>query len=325
MARVLELASLDPAKFEIIVRDNSENSLKAEILSKVKSSALKLLSAPNRGAFENPVEALREATGDYVFLVADDDWISARGFQQLHTLAERAVTDPTVASLTGTYLVDSTDGAGLFRYEELDALSAEKRLESYLSANTSNFLYYSAIRRAHIEFCFDFLARLPYKFSYHDQLVSLMYLALGRTLQITQILYHYDLGEWETRDRTLLKDRAMYIAAGLPVAYDRLHFLFAALEGALVLRSRMLKERASYETPKMIELWFGSMFNRFRFNDRGADYGGDNFDAATAAVRAKWLGEVRASLDELLLDITDLLELCDKKRAANYFEFWSTL
>ena len=257
MARIFEAASLDPDKFEVIVRDNSENEEKRAILGAIKSPACRILLVPNRGGYENPAEALREASGDFVFFLADDDWISARGLNQLHSLAIQSAADSSVACLTGAYLIDTSTGTGFLQYSGLDSHEPAKRLASYLEANATNVLYYSAVRRELATFCFAFMESLPYKFSYHDQLMSIFYLALGRVLQVDRVVYHYDLGDWETAAGSLSKDKASYVAAGLPAEFDLLHWLFCALEGAFLLNSSCSRKKSLTSAPYLLRC--GSM------------------------------------------------------------------
>jgi hypothetical protein len=325
VARVFEFVSLDPSKFELIVRDNSENEDKRTLLRKIDSPTLRFSTAPSCSAFENAIHALRLASGDFVFFVADDDWLSVRGLQQLHLLAIQAEVDTSVACLTGAYLLETSSATGFFQYKGLDSAEPAKRLASYLEANTTNFLYYSAVRRLSAAFCFAFMESLPYRFSYHDQLVSLLYLTLGRVLQVDRVVYYYDLGDWETPSGSLSKDRASYLQAGLPVEYDRLHWLFCAMEGAFLLKSRLLAQKVSFDCTTLSDLWFRSIFARFKHHDRESGQEQNAASAATLAVKNKWSAEPQIDLNELLLDVCDVLEIADSEGAKRYFDFWSTI
>lgn len=326
IARVFEWSSLDADKFELIVRDNSEHEHKRTLLRGIESNTLKLLCVPQCTMGENWFEALRLATGEFVFCVSDDDWISVRGLQQLQAQAQRQHTDASIACFNGDYLVETSSQTGLFRYAGLDATEPERRLASYLDANATNFLYYSAVRRSVMTFCFDFLERLPYKFSYDDQLVSLLYLALGRVSQIQRVVYGYDLGQWETAGGTLAKDRHFYALAGLPIEYDRLHHLFCALEGALVLESKLLTEKIAYDPKPLADLWFRTMFAKFRGHNREAGYGENaGANAVTLRLKEKLLAQGQFDVHELLLDVCDAIDVCDADGAQRYFKFWSTL
>ncbi len=325
IARVFEAASLDPDKFEVIVRDNSENAEKQTILSTIKSPACRVLTVPNLGAYENPTEALRVATGDFVYFLADDDWMCTRGINHLHSLALQNVADSSVACVTGAYLIDTSSGTGFLRYEGLDSHEPAMRLARYLGANATNVLYYSAVRRDLATFCFAFMESLPYKFSYHDQLMSIFYLALGRVLQVDRVVYQYDLGDWETAEGSLSKDKASYVAAGLPAEFDRLHWLFCALEGAFLLSSQLLAQKVEYDRALLAETWFDALVGRFKLHDRGSSYADGEVNRSTMSLRKKCLSAQRIDRNELLFDICDVLEIVDKPGAERYFNFWSTL
>jgi len=230
-----------------------------------------------------------------------------------------------VACLTGVYIIEASKGTGFFKYDDLDSPDAGVRLAAYFAANGPNVLYYSAVRRELASFCFAFLERLPYKFSYHDQLISLLYLTLGRTLQVDRPVYFYDLGEWETAEGTLARDRTMYVGSGLPREIDRLHWLLCGLEGGLLLNSGLMAAKANYDRQKLSGLWFAKMFAQFRFHDRESGYEPGAINSATKKLKEKWESETQVSLNELLLDVCDVLEIADAAGAKRYFDFWSTL
>ena len=325
IARVLELAALDPDKFEVIVRDNSENAKKRALLSMVDSSTLRLFTVPNRGAFENCVEALRLSTGEFVLFLADDDWVSCRGAEHLYLLATENEADQSVGSVTGGYLIESSAYSGVLKYSGIDSPDPVQRLSSYLQANAPNLLYYSAARRSLMSLCYAFLESVPYSFSFHDQLMSMLYLVMGRVVQIDRVLYVYDLGDWETSEGTLSKDRACYANAGLPIEVDRLHWLICGLEGALLLNSRWLGEKATFDRPRMSDIWFSTNFTRFKHWGREFGYAESAANVETRKIREKWVSASEANLNELLIDICNVFEIVDKDGAQRYFNFWSTL
>ena len=325
ISRIMEWSTLDPNKFELVVRDNSGNQEKRDIISRLVSPTIKIQFVDTCNPFENAIEALRAATGEFVLCAADDDWLSIRGLQQLHAFAERNILDSTIGCITGDYLVEATAGSFMFRYPALDSNDAHQRISNYLSANASNFLYYSVVRRSLIELCFGFLERLPYKFSYHDQLVSLIYLTLGRVSQIERVVYGYDLGEWETAENSLAKDRSMYLAAGLPVEFDRLHHLFCALEGALLLDSSFILDKAIGDTGASADLWFKTMYAKFFNHRRDLPPSHSVVDVEILKLREKLIAQKDWNFNELLLDVCEVLELADPEGAQRYFKFWSTL
>jgi len=325
MARALELSELDPDRFELIVRDNSEDARKRELLGRIDSPTLRYFSVPNRGAIENAVEALRLASGDFVLFLADDDWVSAKGLTQLHDLAQQHARDESVSSLAGTYLVETTAGTGFIRYSGIDSLDATERVAGYIQANAPNVLYYSAVRRPLLKFSMEFVASLPYKFSFHDNLVVLLHLALGRTLQVDRVVYHYDQTEWETLEGTLAKDRAWYVKAGLPIEVDRLHWLICGLEGALTLNSQLLADRRGLDRKQLSDLWFATMFSRFKHWDRELGWSDTPVNQSAKRLKDKWIAQPEINPHELLFDVCDLFEIADKDSAQRYFDFWSSV
>jgi len=321
----MEMASLNPNRFEVIVRDNSEDSGKRAILQAIQSPTLKLLTVPNRGGVENFIEIVRAATGDFVIYLADDDWLSTRGLEQLHAMGEPFATDSSVSGLTGTFLIETSNMTGFLKFDSLDAFDAHRRLEGYFKANGPNVLFYAAIRRSVMVFCQELLERLPYKFSFHDQIMTLVYVAAGRLVQIDRAVYFYDLGEWESAEGTLAKDRAFYRESGLPVELDRLHWLICGLEGALLLRSRLLTDKGFKDAPTLASAWFSENFARFYARNREMGYADSPANMITQQIKTKWRGIGQANLSELLLDICSAFEVVDKDGADRYFNFWSTL
>ena len=311
--------------FEVIVRDNSESSAKNDALRRIDSQTLRIFTAPNLGAYENCVEALRQASGEFVFLLADDDWVFAPGLRSLHSLAVQAEADLSVSCVTGPYLLEASTVTGLLKYSDIDNSDGVVRLSGYFKANGPNALYYSAVRRSLANFSFQFLDSLPYKFSYHDQLLSLIYLAAGRVIQVDRVVYCYDFSEWDVDERSLMKDRASYVSAGLPAEFSRLHWLFAALEGALLLNSQLLRAQCPSDPTRLTDSWFGTLFGRFKFHERESPFDESAANIATKTFKAKWIAQTNVSLNELLLDLCDLLEVADKEGAKRYFEFWSAL
>ena len=325
LARVFEAASLDPEKFELIVRDNSENEAKRALLAKIEAPNLRLFTVPNRGGFENSIEALQLASGEFAFFLSDDDWLSVNGLYQLHEMGTKFHADESVIGLNGLYLIDTSTTSGLFGYKGLDSVDAAQRVTGFIQANGPNMIFYSAVRRPLMTFCFKFMEALPYKFSFHDQLMSLMYLALGRFLTIERVVYFYDHADWETLEGTLSKDRSSYTNAGLPIEVDRLHWLICGLEGALLLNSQLMRNKGTFDRGQLANLWFAANFGRFKHWSRELGYAETESNAITMKIRDKWLGDAEVNLHELLLDVCNAFEVADPEGARRYFDFWSTV
>ena len=325
LARIFELGSLDPARFEVIVRDNSGNARKRQALESMEGSAVKPIFAAGAGPFENVIKSVRAATGDYIFPYADDDWLFARGLTSLYKLASEQLAAPNVSAITGVYLVESSRGCGPFSYDGIAEGRPLDRLRSFLNANVANYLYYSALKASVARFCFDFLEVIPAHFSFHDQLLSLSYLAHGAIPRVPRLLYCYDIGEWETMEATLSKDRSMYMKAGLPKEIDRLHWLICGLEGALLMRSAKMAASTGQDCTELGDLWFQFMFGRFINHDRENGLSETALGAGTRSVRQKWVDERSVDFGELLMDITEAIEISNLSLGEAYFKFWSSL
>lgn len=325
IAKILEWSSLNHNQFELIVRDNSCDKKKREIIESISSRTLNYYCVEECSAIENGMQALTLANGDFVYFLADDDWVSLRGLSELYRVAEQYSKTQDVSIITGAYLVETSNGNGIFQYPQLDSPNVTERIENYLKANAPNFLYYSAVRKNIIDFGFSILNKLPYKFSFHDQLMSLIYLTLGKVTQIQRIVYGYDMGEWDSREKTLQKDRNFYTAAGLPIEYDRLHHLFCGLEGALLLDSSEILSRAENDTSTSSQTWFNAMYSKFIHDNREIGYSDTPAGRATLQLKKKLEQQKNFYMNEILLDVCDVLEVADPEGAQRYFKFWATL
>ena len=141
-----------------------------------------------------------------------------------------------------------------------------------------------------------------------------------------RVVYHYDLGEWETPEKALGKDRAIYVAAGLPLEFDRLHWLMCGLEGALLLSSNMLASRGVAQRDEMAGMWIApDIFGKFARHNREFGYGESATGAAALKLKEKLFSQGQIGLSELLMDVCDVIETADKAGAERYFAFWSTV
>lgn len=325
IARIIEWSSLSGDDFELIVRDNSENEKKREILNLIESKSLKLHFVQKCNPFDNWLEAMKLATGEFIFSLADDDFLSIRGIEQIYNLAKESIADTSISCITGDYILEASNTSGWLRYPKLDSDTAEQRIISYLEANATNCFYYSAVRRDIALLGANFITKLPYRLSYHDQLISALYLSLGKAKQINRIIYSYNLEQWETAETSRARDQSFYISAGLPIEFDRLHFLFIALEGALLLDSKMVIDRTTEDTSSASSTWFNTMFSKFIHIDRESDYGNTIANSSTSLLREKLLGTRTFNTNEILIDLCETIEKIDQKGAQRYFEFWSAL
>ena len=326
VARIIEWASIDIDNFEFIVRDNSGCDWKANILTRIQSNCMKLCFVDNCSMTDNILSALALATGEFVFFVGDDDWISTRGLLKLVELASGSEVNRSVSCLIGDYLVDNSNyGSGIFRYSGLASESSTSRVRNYLDFNAPNYLNYCAARYEYVNLVISLFSSFPYNFSFDDQLVSLLYLTLGKVSQVERIVYGYDLSEWDTAEKSLAKDRSFYVSAGLPAEYDRLHHLLLGLQGALLLDSNLISERIDEDASQTADLWFSTMYSKFLNHNREFGYLENSANDITRKLKEKLIKQRDIDINELLLDVCEAFEVCDPIGAQRYFRFWSSL
>ena len=73
------------------------------------------------------------------------------------------------------------------------------------------------------------------------------------------------------------------------------------------------------------DLWFQFMFGRFKNHDRENGLSETALGAGTRSVRQKWVDERSVDFGELLMDITEAIEISNLSLGEAYFKFWSSL
>jgi hypothetical protein len=86
-----------------------------------------------------------------------------------------------------------------------------------------------------------------------------------------------------------------------------------------------LSSHASYDAATLINIWLASNLNRFRAQARDTGSSENEVGRLAAGIRDKWRTETEISLDEILLDVTSLLDVVNPDRARQYFDYWSDL
>ena len=166
LARIFELGSLDPARFEVIVRDNSGNARKRQALESMEGSAVKpIFAAGAFSPFKNVIESVRAAPAITSFLTPTTTGFlrgASRVFMSWHRNSWPPRMYPPLRAFTwwnhlevAAHSVTTVSPRG----RPLD------RLLSFLNANVANYLYYSALKASVARFCFDFLEVIPAHFS----------------------------------------------------------------------------------------------------------------------------------------------------------------
>jgi hypothetical protein len=324
-SRIMQACSWASADVEVIVRDNSGNAQKRDMLANIQRDNCNIIIADECDALKNYSEILRVAKGEFVFCVADDDYCPDRSIEAISATIKRLGSDASVAGVTGHYGVETSQVSGILHYQGLDSGDAIERVKGYLKFSGPNVLNYSAQRRDMTRRVFAFLSAMPAVFSFHDQILCLLYLLNGKFVSIPRLMYLYDLGLWEDPESGQRRDLDFYTAAGLDPAINKLHWYLCCFEGAVLARNSDLFPDLAIERRQVIaDLWSALMYARFTQQLRltfGSPFT-DEAEKICAKLRAITTAQ---TFDDMLADICSVIALFSKEKAQAYFEFWDAV
>lgn len=321
-SRIAQACSWAAPNIEVIVRDNSGDAEKRDLLARFRRDHCNIILAEPCDGLTNFVEALRLATGDFVYLLADDDYGFDHAVAALPALIEQYGKDPSVAGVTGGYVVESSQGSAIVTYPNVESEDVVARVAGYLSYSGANILQYAPVRQDAIRRTMAALNGLPFYFSFHDQIMCLLYLLNGRFVRMKRLLYLYDLGPWEQRDSAQQRDLQFYREAGMDPAINTLHWFLCGFEGAVLARhSDAFPDYPLAQRQAVADRWFSSMFMRFKGHQRLT------FDSRFAGEAQKICAKLLASTGQLqfqdmLTEICGLIALFSEDGAQRYFHHW---
>jgi hypothetical protein len=166
---------------------------------------------------------------------------------------------------------------------------------------------------------------LPLLFSFHDQIICLLYMLSGKYVRIDRLLYLHDIGVWETRETAQQKDVDYYTAAGLDPAINKLHWMLCGFEGAvLIMHSNIFPDYTAAQRQPIADQWFTAMFGRFKSNPRLT------FGSPLAEDAEKLCARLRTATGQLtfqnvLSEICGFMALFSESKARSYFDFWDPI
>jgi hypothetical protein len=321
-SRIAHACAFASGTIEIVVRDNSENTAKREFL-KLMPPACRIVTAPACDRFENVFKAIEAASGAFVFVVPDDDYVFDRAIRSALEAAENYANDHTVTGITGTYVQEQPSGSQLVNYRGIDLRDASERIGGYLDHQGPNLLGYCAMRREVALDAWRLVRAHPIAFSFHERIVSLLALLAGRFVHINRLLFAYDSPHEETSPRVADDHLKQYTRAGMDPAFARLHWLLLAFEGArLIVHSRFGAKLTASERQRAAGRWFQAMFGRFAGGATGNF--GSKLGSHADAICAKWRARYpNFQLDELLDDICIFMAMFAPAKAELYRAFWT--
>jgi len=324
-SRVAQACSWGGPHIEVIVRDNSGDARKRELLAHFQRDNCKIITADPCEPRENFSEILRLATGDFVFCLGDDDFCFDHAIAELPDVIQRIGKDPSIVGITGTYAIEKSKVTSLANYQDIDSDDARARVTGLLSYPGPNVLFYSVVRREVVNRIFNFMSGMPFYFSFHDQVVCMLYLLNGKFLQLQRLLYLYDLGSWEAFETAQKRDLDFYKDAGLDPAINKLHWFLCGFEGAVLIRNAdMFRDYPLAQRQPIADLWFAAMFHRFKYQRR-LTFGSSLADEAEILCAKLRTSTGQMSFGDMLTEVSGFIALFSKDSAQSYFDFWDAV
>jgi hypothetical protein len=321
-SRVAQVCSWAGPNLEVIIRDNSGDADKRALLSQFRRDHCNIVLAEPCDALTNFSEILRLAKGEFIYLIADDDYCFDHAVAALPGLLDQIGKDPTVAGVTGLYAVETSQSSAVVAYQNVEADDVLARLAGFLNYQGPNILHYAPVRREVVQRVFDFMNTLPFYFSFHDQIVCLLYLLNGKFARLQRLLYCYDMGPWESVDTAQAKDLDYYKSADLDPVVNKLHWFLCGFEGATLIRNADVFPDYPLEIrQRMADQWFSVNYLRFRSRPRLA------YDSRFVAEAEKICVKLQTSsgqlsFQDMLVEIRNFFALFSEAHAQKYFAFW---
>jgi len=324
-SRIVQACSWASPNIEVIVRDNSGDAQKRQLLAHVQRDHCNIIFAEPCDGLTNFSEILKLAKGEFVFILADDDLCFDHAIASLPAIIEQFGKDPSVVGVTGAYLVETTQGSSILSYQNVESDEAAARVTAFLSYRGPNILHYAPIRRDIVQRVFAFMNSLPGYFSFHDQVVCLLYLLNGKFVRLNRLLYQYEIGIWEKADSAQKRDVEFYEAAGFDPAINVLHWFLCGFEGAVLVRNAdVFPDHPLALRQSIADIWFSAMFIRFKSDVRLTYISRFSGEAQAFSNKLK-TSAGRLSFQDLLKEISNFIALFSTEKAKSYYEFWDAV
>lgn len=324
-SRIIQACSWAGPDIEVIVRDNSGNADKRELLARFRAANCNIIAAEPCDALTNFAETLRLATGEFVLQLSDDDFCFDRAVHAMPALLAQIRDDHSIIGVTGAFAIESSQGSAVVAYPDVDSPDVSKRIAGYFGYSGVNVLMFAPVRRALAQRVYNFMSSMPTYFSFHDQIQCLLYLMSGKFLRIGRLIYGYDVGPWENPASAEQRDLEFYRTSGLDPAINKLHWFICGFEGAaLALNSDIFPDIPRAQRQWVADRWFSVMFARFTGQPRQVF--GSALAGEAEALRAKLVTSTgQLSFDGMLAQISAFMALCSKERGERYFAFWNNV
>ncbi len=324
LSRIAQACSWAGPEIQVVIRDNSGNAEKRELLNHLRREHCDIVSVDPCEPLENYSEIMRLAKGDFIFCMSDDDQCVDRAIRALPGLIDQVGQDASVAAINGSYALETQQGTSIINYKDLDSDDPSVRVAGYLGFPGPNMLFYSVLRRELAERVLFFMKAMPVYLSFHDQILCLLYLLSGKFVSMPRLFYVYDIGVWEKAESAQKRDLDFYTAAGLDPAVNQLHWLLCAFEGAvLIMNSDFFPNYPAQKRQPIADRWFSAMYARFKGGGR-LTYGSPLADDAEKLCARLRTATGQLTFQNVLSDICGLMSLSSKSQAQKYFDFWNS-
>ncbi len=286
------------------------------------TTAISLVAEPC-DSLTNISEILKLAKGEFIFILADDDYCFDHAVAALPDIIAQIGADPSVVGITGAYAVELAQSSAVVEYKNIDADDPAARVAGFLSYGGPNILHYAPVRGELVRRIFGFQKTQPFLFSFHDQIICMLYLLNGKFVRLKRFLYLYDMGPWEKNESAQDVDISFYKRAGLDPAINKLHWFLCAFEGAALIRNAdVFPDYPLAQRQPIADTWFSAMFHRFRSSARVTS--GSSFTAEADRVCAKLRESTgQMSFQDMLTEVTGFMALSSNDHAQRYFDFWN--
>jgi len=321
-SRIAQACSWASPEIEVIVRDNSGDAQKREFLALCRRDYCNIVIAEPCDMRTNFSEIFRLAKGEFVFIIADDDFCFDHAIASLPAVLGQCSKDPSVAGVTGAYAVEGSQGTSIASYQNAESDDVEARVNGYLSYSGPNVFLYAPMRREIVQRVYGIIHAMPALFSFHDQVMALLYLLNGKFVRLKRLLYLYDVGVWEVGNTAQKRDVDFYTSAGFDPAINKLHWFLCGFEGAVLVRnSNLFPDYPLAQRQVIADRWFSMMFMRFKGQTRLTFE--SRFTGEADRLYAKLLTSTgQLSFQGMLAEICGLIALFSKDNAQRYHDFW---
>ena len=320
-SRIAQACSWAGPNIEVIIRDNSGDVKKRALLPHFRRDNCNIIIAEPCDALTNVSEIIKLAKGEFIFLVADDDFCFDHAISAIPKMIDTIGDDPSVVGITGAYAVELSQNSAVVEYKNIDTDDPALRVAGFLNYAGPNIMHYAPVRRDIFQRIFGFMNTLPGYFSFHDQIICLLYLLNGKFVHLKRFLYLYEMGPWQAAESAHERDLSYYKSAGLDPAINLLHWFMCGFEGEVLIRNgNQFPDHSPALRQVIADRWFSTMFLRFK-NPRSAY--GSVFKADAEKLHAKLLTSTGPlSFEGMLAEICGLMMLCSADLAQRYFDFW---